>query len=108
MILDRPVWNTLSTRHAAFAVGGDRARRFGPDIGPLAGARDDEPESLAALADLVPTGGTLLLLQAPQIALPDRLVATTTAPGVQMVLERLADVPAEPRIEPLSADDHRR
>lgn len=105
MILDRPVWNTLATSHAAFAVGGDRARRFAPDIGPLAGARDDEPESLAALAELVPAGGTLLLLQAEPIVLPGALVATTKAPGVQMILERLVDVDAEPRIEPLTAAD---
>jgi predicted GNAT family acetyltransferase len=104
MILDRPVWNTLATRHAAFAVGGDRARRFAPDIGPLAGARDDEPESLAALAELVPAGGTLLLLQAEPSVLPARLVATMTAPAVQMVLEGLVAV-TEPRIEPLTADD---
>lgn len=104
-MLDRPVWDSLATRHAGFALGGDRARRFAPDIGPLAGARDDSPESLAALAELVPADGTLLLLQADPIALPPSLVATATAPGVQMILDRLADVPPDPRIVPLTPDD---
>ena len=90
-VLDRPVWNTLATRHAQFAVGGDRARRFAADVGPLAGARDDEPASLTALAELVPIDGTLLLLQADPVVLPAALAAVTTAAGVQMVLDRLAD-----------------
>ena len=104
-VLDRPVWNTLATRHARFAVGGDRARRFAPDIGPLAGARDDQPESLAQLAELVPIDGTLLLLQADPVVLPAALAAVTMATGVQMVLDRLADVGPDPRIVPLTADD---
>jgi len=108
MALEQPVWNTLATRHARFAIGGERARRFMPEIGPLAATRDNEPESLAALADLVPAGGTLLLLQAEPIALPASLVATTSAPGVQLVLdgtERLAEVTPDTRIAPLTADD---
>jgi len=104
-ILDRPVWNTLATRHARFAVGGDRARRFAADVGPLAGARDDEPDSLAELAGLVPIDGTLLLLQADPVVLPPSLAAVTTAIGVQMVLDRLADVRSDAGIVPLTADD---
>jgi ribosomal protein S18 acetylase RimI-like enzyme len=103
--LVRPVWDALATRHAGYAVGDDRARRFAADIGPLAGARDDDPRSLAALAALVGAGDAVILLQADPVVLPDELVATTASPGVQMVLDRLADVPADPRIVPLDPDD---
>ena len=103
-VLDRPVWSALATRHAAFAVGGDRARRFAPDINPLAGARDDTVESLAELARLVPADGPLLLLQADAVVLPAGMVAASELPGVQMVLDRLAEVPLEPRIVALSAE----
>lgn len=105
-ILDRPVWSALSTRQATFSVGGARARRFIGDVGPLAGARDDTPQSLAALAELAPDGATLLLLQADAIAVPPGLVAVTTAAGVQMVAHRLAAPTAiDPRIERLSNAD---
>ncbi len=89
-LLDRPVWTALATRQASVATGGERARRFAPDIGPLAGARDDEPASLAELAELVLGGGSLLLLQAEPIVLPPGIAATTTAAGVQMVATTLA------------------
>lgn len=88
--LDRPVWDALATHHARFAVGGGRARRFAPDIGPLAAACDDQPASLVELAELVPSSGTLLLLQADPIVVPLGLVATSTAMGVQMVATELA------------------
>jgi predicted GNAT family acetyltransferase len=107
-VLDRPVWNALSTRQAAFALGGERARRFAPDVGPLAGARDDDPESLAELVSLVPEGGTLLLLQAEPIVLPRGLRAVTTADGVQMVareLARGAATASDRHVEQLGARD---
>jgi ribosomal protein S18 acetylase RimI-like enzyme len=104
-VLDRPVWSSLATRHAAFAVGGDRARRFAPDINPLAGARDDAAESLAELARLVPADGPLLLLQADPVALPAGMVVASELPAVQMVLERLPEVPPDPRIVALAVAD---
>lgn len=106
-VLDRPVWDTLSGRHSRLAVGGELARRFAPDVGPLACARDDSPRSLEALAELVPPEGSLILLQADPVALPPSLAARSTASGVQMVLERLAPMPAgfDSRIERLGDAD---
>lgn len=103
--LDRPVWDALAGRRAAFALGDGSARRFVPEVGALAGARDDSPESLAALAALVPATGTLLLLQAPAIVVPPGLVTVTAADGVQMIAERAIAAPSDPRIERLGAAD---
>jgi len=47
--LDRPVWSALTSHQDRFGIGGIRARRFDVAISPFAAARDDEPESLAAL-----------------------------------------------------------
>lgn len=97
MTLERPIWDALHGRHAAFAIGDDRARRFIPAIGNLACARDDDPASLAALAALVPPTGSLLLVQAPAIVLPPGTVAVTAADGVQMIAERAIAAPTDPR-----------
>jgi predicted GNAT family acetyltransferase len=104
-VLLRPVWNALTTRQTGFAIGGEHARCFAPEIGTLAGARDDHPESLRALAELVPASGPLLLLQADPIAIPHGTVATITAAGVQMIAERIAPAPVDARIERLTDAD---
>ncbi|HEX5061779.1 MAG TPA: GNAT family N-acetyltransferase, partial [Kofleriaceae bacterium] len=56
--------------------------------------------------ELVPRDGTLLLLQADPIVLPVGIVAMTTAPGVQMVADKLtATRTTDAHIERLTADD---
>lgn len=104
-VLIRPVWDALAHVQAGVSIGGERARRFAPDIGHLAAARDDAPESLAALAALVPSSGTLLLLQGDEIVLPPGTVAVTTAQGVQMLASRLVAVAPRADIEQLTEAD---
>jgi len=66
---------------------------------------DDDPDSLAALAALVPRDGSLLLLQADPIVVPPGLVAVTTAAGVQMVADGFTPAPRDERVVPLTAAD---
>lgn len=105
-VLDRPIWTTLATRHAAFAVGAGPARRFMADVSPFAVAEDDAPESLAALAALLGTGETVVLLQRDPIRIPDGLVETRRDEGVQMVAAGpVAARPTDAAILPLGAGD---
>lgn len=100
-LLERPVWTALTTRQAAFAIGGEHARRFVPEVGSLAAARDDSPDSLQALAELAP----VLLLQADPIVVPPGTVAVTTADGVQMIASRTISAPDDDRIVQLTEAD---
>ena len=52
--LDRPIWHALANRQHGFAQGTALALRFDPAVSPFAACRDNEPASLAALAELVP------------------------------------------------------
>lgn len=83
--LDRPVWESLSTHHARLAEGSDLARRFVRDVNVFASPRDDSPEALAALAELVRPGESVYLLQVPQIDIPPGLIPVREAKGVQMI-----------------------
>jgi ribosomal protein S18 acetylase RimI-like enzyme len=49
-LLDRPVWNALTTSQAQLAAVTGAAVRIDPDYGPFAAARDDSAEAQAALA----------------------------------------------------------
>ena len=104
-MLDRPVWSALETRHSGFAEGGDLARRYRPSIIPFAATAMDDPESLHALARLIPAGETVILAQADSIVLPPALVATMTADAVQMIAERPVQAVSDPRIEQLTRRD---
>lgn len=83
--LDRPAWASLTSRHAGFAEGDTRARRYRPAIVPFAASADDSPESLSALGALLKPGETAVLLQAGAIRLPASLRASRWAEGVQML-----------------------
>jgi predicted GNAT family acetyltransferase len=85
--LDRPVWNALTSRQTDCAIGDGAARRFAPDYGPLAGARDASPEAQAALAALTCDETGLWLLEAEAVAPPPGMVVSHSADCVQMVAD---------------------
>ena len=87
--LDRPVWSALESRQAALSVGNHLARRFAPGFGPFAAARDDQPEALEALEELIAPGERLILLQAHEGGIPGGAIVERRAAGVQMVLKAL-------------------
>lgn len=66
------------------------ARRFVRDVNLFASSRDESPEALAALAELVEPAQSVFVLQVPKIVVPPGLVAVKSATGVQMVATRSA------------------
>ncbi|WP_277968127.1 GNAT family N-acetyltransferase [Sphingomonas echinoides] len=105
--LDRPIWHSLTGRHAALAIGDALAVRFRPEVNLFGAAVDASPAACAALAALIEEGGTLGVLEAESVPpLPgtvvvserriDQMVATRlnrAARGVDMV--PLGDVDAD-------------
>ena len=89
-LLDNPIWHSLRTRHAHLAEGGDLARRFPSDFGPLAGLKEQTPEAYKALSKLLdPEEFAVLFLDSlPQ--LPERWRKLRHEPIVQMVCTDLA------------------
>src|SRR5580698_410976 len=84
-VLNRPVWESLTSHHAPLSVGNAFARRFLRDVNMFASARDDSPEALAALGALLHDGDIIYILQVPEIVIPENLTALKRAQGVQMV-----------------------
>jgi ribosomal protein S18 acetylase RimI-like enzyme len=64
--LDNIIWKALTTRQAEFAESFNQARRFMPEVSPLAGFREPTAEGYESLAGLLDTRGTIrLFLEAP-------------------------------------------
>ena len=105
--LERVVWNSLSGRHARFAIGTDRAKRFNPDISPFAATGDDSSESLQDLASLLSgPQDEIFLLQVRPIALPDTMELRMKADGLLLVREHNApDVSHDHVIQDLGPAD---
>lgn len=86
--LDNPVWQSLSTIHAHFAIICDDARRFRRDVSVLAGLAKPTPENYDSLASLLEPGKTVnLMLEAPPDP-PPAWTAVSTGPLIQMLCER--------------------
>jgi ribosomal protein S18 acetylase RimI-like enzyme len=58
--LDRPIWSALTSRHRSLAVGGDRARRYPPDIAPFAAVFEFTPGAVSDLRALAADGPVAL------------------------------------------------
>lgn len=101
-VLDRPVWNALTTRQAHFAQGDGRAVRFVPDVGVFGAAADPSPASLAALAALSAPGASLAMQEAEGWPVPPGMVANQR-PVDQMLAE--APVLREPAFSYLRLTD---
>jgi predicted GNAT family acetyltransferase len=85
LLLDRPVWSSLTTAHVALSVGDHLARRYAPQVNRFASACDDSAAALDALTALVQPAEQVYLLQVPPIVVPQGLVAVKLAEGVQLV-----------------------
>jgi predicted GNAT family acetyltransferase len=105
MLLDRPIWSALTTRHAALAAGDGRARRYQLGILPFAASADDDPQAIADLAELASPGETLLFLQADPVVAPAGFAVVTTAPAVQMIAAAVPSPLPDDAIVPLGIAD---
>lgn len=95
--LDRPVWFSLANAHQPLSQGGPLARRYRDGVHQFASACDDGPQALAALAELLPPGERVFVLQAAPIVVPPGLQAVQRGRGLQMVATRpLHDEAAQP------------
>jgi len=87
--LDRPAWSALTTRWAGIAEGDARAWRVDRDYGVFGAAADRSPESLAALAELVPAQGELWLVEHEDWPAPPGTRFVRQAECVQMICHDL-------------------
>ena len=106
-LLDRPVWNALTTEQSNLAAVTGAAVRMDADYGPFAAARDDGAEAQAALAaTLRGPDDRIGVVERQAWPVPEGLRVLGGGELVQMVFEGPAPgEPDDPRIELLKARD---
>lgn len=85
-LLDNPVWHALTGPQKYFGIGEGRARRYQPDISPIAALENPlTSESWAALADIVKVGETIGLFGTRRESVPDAWETQWRYPFLQMI-----------------------
>jgi predicted GNAT family acetyltransferase len=103
--LDRQIWNALTTRQAALALGGPLAVRLDPQFGPFAATRDDSSESFAALHTLARSTGDFALFTPQAPPLPETFEIMMASQLDQFVGIAPPGIARRTDIHALSADD---
>lgn len=93
-LLDRPVWNALTSRQSDLAEGDARAWRLASDYGVFVASRDDSAACQQAMAALVPPDGELWTVEAEETVAPPGTVVARQVLLAQMTAQALT--PAEP------------
>ncbi len=102
--LDNPFWHALAAQ-PRFAIGGDHARRYRPDIDPIAALPDEaDARSWAALATLVEEPEGISLLRS-SYDIPDNWTVHSRRDIVQMVCEAAPEDPRGVPVEQLGPAD---
>jgi GNAT superfamily N-acetyltransferase len=114
-LLDNPIYHALGHAHATLALGDQRARRYPPVIGPLAGIREPTTECIAALPALAEPGDTIVLFLNAPIPTPpgltlaldgslDQMLCPVDSPNIAQALTR--PLPDAAILRPLTPADY--
>jgi predicted GNAT family acetyltransferase len=97
--LDNVIWQALTTRQTQFAESSGIARRFIPEIGPLAGLREPSAEGFESLAALLAPQATISLFLAEPYRDRPGWTVVGGAPLLQMTRENIQS-PPRPSLHP--------
>ena len=93
--LRNPIWHAALTRQQHLSYGKGAARRFYPDVCPLAAIENHSPEAVAALTDLVAPGERVWFFEEPPSLDLAQWRESRRITGYQMQCSALA--PGSPR-----------
>lgn len=104
-LLENPIWSSLTTAHARFSDGDERARCFISDIGPLAATRDQQLESYESLQRLLPSGSVVGMFLDEAGSFKGNWQLEREVPAQQMVWAAETPVDSELAFETLGPSD---
>ena len=103
--LEQPPWSALTSTHAALALGNALARRYPPDVAPMAGIREVSDACLDALAALMKPDNVVGLFSAEPVPANGDLVVVGHEMIEQMIYDGSEILPATGEHVPLTPAD---
>lgn len=103
--LEQPPWSALTSTHAALALGNALARRYPPDVAPMAGIREVSDACLDALAALMKPDNVVGLVSAEPVPANGDLVVVGHKLIEQMIHDGSEILPATGEHVPLTSAD---
>lgn len=94
-LLDNPIWQALSTMHAAFNEGDERLKYFYPDISPFVAMADWQEADQLYLDKHLPADRGFFYIIRDKIKLPGSCKKVFTIPLWQMVMQQPVPYPAQ-------------
>jgi ribosomal protein S18 acetylase RimI-like enzyme len=98
--LANPAWYSLAGRHARFASGSGRARRYDPEVSVFAAVERDDERSWGDLAALAGAHGAVVLIGPVPFVVPPGWSVREFGVGLQMVLDSAPRVDPRPSVDP--------
>lgn len=100
-LLDNPIWQALTTKHAAFNEGNERLKYFYPEVSPFVAMADWQEEDRNYLESNLPSDRGFFYIIRDKIQLPGSCRKVFTIPLWQMVMQQhipftLTDVTIQP------------
>jgi ribosomal protein S18 acetylase RimI-like enzyme len=93
LALRNPIWHAAVTRQQHLAYGEGAARRFYPDVVPLAAIKNHSADAIAALTALVAPAERVWFFEEPPALDPAQWRESGRIPGYQMLCSALAPEP---------------
>ncbi|MEO6864261.1 MAG: GNAT family N-acetyltransferase [Gemmatimonadaceae bacterium] len=84
-LLDRIIWESLTTHHRGISVGDELARRYPHDVAPFAATMDTSPEAWNSLHGLMSPGEAVVLFTTKVVNAPGQFQLTQPMVLDQMI-----------------------
>jgi predicted GNAT family acetyltransferase len=108
-LLDNPMWSALTTDHAGIALGGERARRYPEETGPLSGMAEVREAGFEELREATRPGSVAVVFCQEKPRVPQGWELVRDGVLVQMAARQPVlvpvELPGEARLRPLTRAD---
>lgn len=84
-VLDNPVWNALISGNHSLSRGNDHIKYFDKEVSPFVAIKDNSPENLRVLFELLPGNGSALMFSPIEMEFTPDWQIKHFIKGVQMV-----------------------